>query len=354
MEEGKISTEPREEDSLSTRTRQAMQHLLPLFDKLPHNVLFAEDVMTSIKSPSFTAYCESQQKSPPQYMPASVVLSHLEAFLHTSPDPPSKGQFKRPLGLGTKSSWSDAAKKVKVEVTSNGLASALSSADDLKSRLQAKLQNFRAKRKAVTLDAGEASQLRDLRKKLNKLKKKEKAKKKKAGDKTQNGQAEGSGAKVGVPATNSSSRSSSVVSEEGKMIFSRFDFFDHNGATPHAAQPAGKNLHHLLNRAEAQKKKLDKTDAEGREKKAWQEALLKAQGVKLKNDPAKLKQAIKQQAKRKDKSKKQWDERKQNIQSEKKQRQDKRQKNLQARQDTKKNNKRKKLIKKGHIIPGFN
>lgn len=57
MAEGRISMEPQEEDSLSTRTRQAMQHLLPLFDKLPHNVLFAEDVMTSIKSPSFTAYC---------------------------------------------------------------------------------------------------------------------------------------------------------------------------------------------------------------------------------------------------------------------------------------------------------
>ena len=225
------------------------------------------------------------------------------------------------------------------------------------------------KRKA-TMDPTEAATFHDLKRKLHKLKKKEKNRAKKSANKQakpmQNG-SPGGGSQLNGDGTGSS-RSSSVVSEEGKMIFSRFDFFDSSASSSgegaekkHPKQPVGKNLAHLINKAEADKRKLarleetDETKAAAvKEKIAWKEALLKAQGVKLKNDPVKLKHALKEQTKRKEKSAKKWAERANTIQQGQKQKQDKRDTNIQARKDRRKDKKRKRGIKKGHIIPGFN
>lgn len=189
--------------------------------------------------------------------------------------------------------------------------------------------------------------------KLRKLKKKDKQSKKK------------NNRKKPVPSTpsdtTSSRESSIVISEKGKMIFSKFDFFGDETAAPNAKQIAGKNLTHLLNKTEAEKRRLEQlaeTDPQKAkslvEKKAWQEAVLKAQGVKLKNDPTKLKHALKNQEKRKLKSKKAWDARKQSVGKQKREKQDKREKNLDSRKKAVMDKKRKKHVKKGHIIPGFN
>lgn len=224
---------------------------------------------------------------------------------------------------------------------------------------------FADNRKAF-LTPEDSYEARQLRQKLKKLKKKEKARVKKSLPK------KGSivnGPVNGQPgsSTPSSQRSSSIISEEGRMIFSKFDFFEPNtlegsaSTSIHPKQPRGKNLTHLLNKAEADRRKMDdleKTDESeaiaAKQKKSWQEALLKAQGVKLKNDPTKLKKALKEQKKKKERSKKKWEDREGHIKKEQKEKQEKRNKNIQNRQEKRKDKKRKKAIKKGHVIPGFN
>ncbi|OQV13226.1 hypothetical protein BV898_12549 [Hypsibius exemplaris] len=352
--------------SLLEKARNALAGLVPLFDKMPQEVVFGEDVLESIKAPSFASFCETVRHTAPVFMQPSAVLRQLEDFARKGSPSSSQSAFKRPHSPhatnGTVNSTGPQEKKrAKLVAAAAKLVESAPSSDELKSRLQDKLHAFKVKRKAF-FNPAEAATFNEVRRKLRKLKKKEKTRDKKKADKAADKSALKANCDGDGNSTPSSARSSSVVSEEGKMIFSRFDFFETDGEKKlHPQQQIGKNLTHLINKAEAEKRRLDhleehdeKKANDVRTKKAWSEAMLKAQGVKLKNDPVKLKHALKEQAKRKDKSAKKWQERAQNIQQEQKQRQDKRQTNIKARQSTKKDKKRKRSIKRGHIIPGFN
>jgi hypothetical protein len=111
----------------------------------------------------------------------------------------------------------------------------------------------------------------------------------------------------------------------------------------------------LLKRAEGMRQKLQEADPETakqiKQSAAWDAALGRATGEKVKDDPALLRKAIKQKARLKNKSKKQWAERLQEH--------DQRKADVKQREDKKKEwrlankGKKKKGGKKGGNRPGF-
>lgn len=110
-----------------------------------------------------------------------------------------------------------------------------------------------------------------------------------------------------------------------------------------------KGLESHLREAEAGKLKETELRSEGTEeairtlKKARMEkAVLKAQGIVVRDDPKRIKKSMKAQKRNKEKSKERWEERKKEQQEEKQARQETRQKNLKGRKAAGKDRKNKK------------
>ncbi|KAJ3652747.1 hypothetical protein Zmor_018685 [Zophobas morio] len=149
-----------------------------------------------------------------------------------------------------------------------------------------------------------------------------------------------------------------VFNSEGKMVFSKFDF-SNLGTKKEKKQE--KDPKKILKQLEDQKEKLEELQESGdvgkvveiKEKTAWKNALAKAEGKKVKDDPALLKKSVHKQEQKKRASKKKWEKRQENVEKGKKERQDKRTANIEKRKKEKKNKKLKKAVKKGKIIPGF-
>ena len=84
---------------------------------------------------------------------------------------------------------------------------------------------------------------------------------------------------------------SKVFNEQGKMVFSKFDFTASDGSNKEKKQP-GLDAKSALARLEAQKETARSLAAKGKtervkklgEKTAWKAALDKAEGVKVKDD----------------------------------------------------------------------
>jgi hypothetical protein len=149
-----------------------------------------------------------------------------------------------------------------------------------------------------------------------------------------------------------------VFNSEGKMVFSKFDFTN-LGTKKEKKQE--KDPKKLLERLKKQKEELDELKESGeiekvveiKEKTAWKNALAKAQGEKVKDDPLLLKKSVQRQEQKKRASKKKWQKREENVEKAKQERQTKRSENIDKRKKDKKKNKLKKAVKKGKIIPGF-
>jgi hypothetical protein len=101
-----------------------------------------------------------------------------------------------------------------------------------------------------------------------------------------------------------------------------------------------KNLHKLLADAEAKKAKLEalrqSSEAKDRHeatKLQWADAIQEASGTRVKNDPAKIKKALKHKAAKKQKSQKAWKSRMEQVQKAQDDRQRQRTQNLQARKN---------------------
>ncbi|XP_033374299.1 surfeit locus protein 6 [Parus major] len=120
----------------------------------------------------------------------------------------------------------------------------------------------------------------------------------------------------------------------------------------------GKNYKQLLSRLEIRKNKLEELK-EKDEKKAqeletkikWTNALYKAEGVKIRDDEERLKEALKRKEKRKAQRKRQWEERTVRVVEKMQQRQDKRQKNIQKKKKEKIEKKKARARKKGRVLP---
>lgn len=117
----------------------------------------------------------------------------------------------------------------------------------------------------------------------------------------------------------------------------------------------------LLRKALVEKKNLNALKSEGdkstyaelKNKKAWDRAIAKTLGQKVKDDIELLSKNIQKRKKRVTKSKQEWAERIQKVEHMKATKQKQRMDNIKTRADKKKNKKNQKLVKKGRIIPGF-
>lgn len=154
-------------------------------------------------------------------------------------------------------------------------------------------------------------------------------------------------------------KAKSVVTKEGKLVFSKFDFSE-TGKQSSASDLTGKDYKRILEKLDKRKEKLNKLREKDKdlaeafeEKTAWKTALLKADGEKVKDDPKLLKKSMKRKEKIKGQKKKKWSERDDQVKKRKDARLDKREKNIQSRIDAKKDKKTKKSKNKGRNMPGF-
>lgn len=153
-----------------------------------------------------------------------------------------------------------------------------------------------------------------------------------------------------------------VKSQNGDLHKSEFGFsvISTSNKIPRSSDLHGRDYKRLLEKVEKRREKIEtlkEKDAEAgkrlEEKFQWQAALRKAQGEKVKDDPNLLKRAAKRKEKIKEKKKKKWGDRVKTVDDQKQKRQQKRQANIDKRKGDKKDKKRKKLIKKGRILPGL-
>ncbi len=157
-----------------------------------------------------------------------------------------------------------------------------------------------------------------------------------------------------------------ILNKMGQVVFSKFDFTADKTLKAKSSKSDGKltssnakpkDYKKLLKQLQEQKEKKEQMRQSEPEKASeletkakWKAALEKASGVKVKDDVDMLKKAVKRLDKKKEKSKKGWQERTKQVEERGKQLQEKRQKNLDKRKDKKRENKMKRLKKKGRIL----
>lgn len=173
----------------------------------------------------------------------------------------------------------------------------------------------------------------------------------------------------GDAATNTSVKNRKpILNKNGEVVFSKFDFTadktlaskksKDDKVTPTNAKPKDykkllKTLQEKRAKVEELKQKEPEKANELEIKEKWKSALDKASGLKVKDDVNMLKKAVKRLEKKKEKSKKSWQEKQKEVEMLKQKAQDKRRKNIEKRKEKNKEAKIKKLKKKGRILPGF-
>uniref|UniRef100_A0A182KCN7 SURF6 domain-containing protein n=1 Tax=Anopheles christyi TaxID=43041 RepID=A0A182KCN7_9DIPT len=148
-----------------------------------------------------------------------------------------------------------------------------------------------------------------------------------------------------------------MFNAEGKIVFSKVQL-DESDVTKKGIETDTKKL---LKKVLDNKKQLAELKESGdlekyaeiKKKQAWDKAMAKTSGQKVRDDPELLVKKIVQRKKQIKKSKEQWKERAQKIEHQQKQRQKERTANIKDRAQKKKNTKLKRMAKKGRVIPGF-
>ena len=152
-------------------------------------------------------------------------------------------------------------------------------------------------------------------------------------------------------------KSKGVKTEKG-VVFSKFDFKD--DLTPKEVKKSV-DPQAALNKLKKEKEKIKMWEEKGRKEKAakienniaWDKALNKAQGEKVKDDVGLLKKSIKKQKQIKTSSKKKWEKRSEEVKNKESAFVEKREGNMAKRKKDKKDKKMKKLAAKGRHVPGF-
>lgn len=161
-----------------------------------------------------------------------------------------------------------------------------------------------------------------------------------------------------------------ILNKNGQVVYSKFDFTadktlksagkhkDSSKITPANVKPKDyKSLLKKLNQKKEKIEELKKVEPakaiELEMKDKWRSAIDRAAGLKVKDDPELLAKTIKRIEKKKEKSKKGWEERTKSVEARVQQQQEKRRKNLEKRKEKNKEKKIKKLKKKGRILMGF-
>ncbi|NWX48053.1 SURF6 protein, partial [Steatornis caripensis] len=120
----------------------------------------------------------------------------------------------------------------------------------------------------------------------------------------------------------------------------------------------GKNYKQLLSRLEIRKNKLEelkgkdqKKAQELENKMKWTNVLYKAEGVKIRDNEERLKEALKRKEKRKVQRQRQWEKRTEKVVEKMQQRQEKRRKNIQKKKKDRIEKKKARARKKGRVLP---
>jgi len=228
--------------------------------------------------------------------------------------------------------------------------------EELKERLQSKLQELRGNK---TGDSKKAE--KKLKKKLAKVEKKKKEAeelKQKLMTVGRNAGKKGNLLKGAEDLGATAVKKPGIKTEKG-VVFSKFDFKDEMNTK----KEVKKNLdpQAALTKIKKSKEKIKMWEEKGRSEKAskienniaWENAIGKAQGEKVKDDVTLLKKSIKKQKQIKSSNKKKWDKRSEEIKSKETAFVEKREGNLNKRIKEKKEKKMKKLVAKGRHVPGF-
>ncbi|XP_066935798.1 uncharacterized protein [Clytia hemisphaerica] len=220
--------------------------------------------------------------------------------------------------------------------------------DELREKLHAKLDKIRGKRKMVSQEEKQNI-------KKSRVESKTKDKKKKDSDKLS------SNIKNATDIEQKSDKSQHTIkNNDGDLVFSKFDFA--TGSSNKNTKK--KSIDKLLKKAEKSKDKIEKLEQQDSDKAqklkeeiAWNKALKKAEGEKLRDDPKLLKKTIKAKDKQKVHSQKKWQDRMETVEKQKKEKQTKRTENIKERRQDKINRKinkgKKEKPKKKKSKPGF-
>ena len=230
--------------------------------------------------------------------------------------------------------------------------------EELKQRLQAKLEELRGK-KTDGADGKKAE--KKLKKKLAKIEKKKKEAdelKQKLMTVGRNAGGKKGNLLKGAENMGATAKKPGVKTDKG-VIFSKFDFKDDVNSNKDEKKKLDPQA--ALNRLKKNKEKIKMWEEKGKSEKAnkienniaWENAINKAQGEKVKDDVTLLKKSIKKQKQIKSSSKKKWDKRADEVKNKETAFVEKREQNLNKRIKDKKDKKMKKLVAKGRHVPGF-
>ncbi|KAJ1520801.1 hypothetical protein ONE63_003892 [Megalurothrips usitatus] len=148
------------------------------------------------------------------------------------------------------------------------------------------------------------------------------------------------------------------------MVFSKFDLSEIDAAQfdkKEKKKKAAKDPKKILEKLKKKKELIQKLKSEGKTEKvfrlknkdAWANALKRAEGIKVKDDPVLLTKTIKREQSYKKSRAKKWTDRKKGQEKAQQKLIQKRESNLNQRVEAKKEKNKKKLIKKGRLIPGI-
>lgn len=146
--------------------------------------------------------------------------------------------------------------------------------------------------------------------------------------------------------------------ETERMSFSKIDFAQLGKKTKKKTEKDPKKILENMQKENEKLKKLEESGkaeevSKMKEKKLWKNALAKAQGEKVKDDPELLKKSLKKREQKVRSSRKKWEARMEKVEKQKEERQKKRTENIMKKKKEKKTHKLKKAVKKGKIIPGY-
>lgn len=151
--------------------------------------------------------------------------------------------------------------------------------------------------------------------------------------------------------------STQMHADGGEMEFGKLEFSEQSETEKKPTPYSGRNYKHMLQKVQKRNERLGKLQERDEGKadqvikaKAWETAMMKAKGIKIKDDVGMLKKAAKKQASKVKKSKKEWQERENSIKMQQEKIQKRRKANIKARKDEKIKNKMKKSIKKGRAL----
>lgn len=225
---------------------------------------------------------------------------------------------------------------------------AADSIEELHKKLRQKLEDMKSKRKIDQKKYEERKKA-----KLEKSKKPSKRKPKPVDDD------ENLNKKVKVESEKSVSNGVEIRNNEGKIVYSKFDFGQSNAPSKKEKKQkasSGKNYKKLLNKAlydKEEHEKLKEAEPEKaviiEQKEIWKKALAKAEGAKIKDDPDMLKKSIKRKESKKKASAKKWADLDKQVSEKMDKRQQKRDRNIQRKKDDRSSRKKQKKRK----VPGF-